>query len=101
MTPAESEDLRLADLLARGIRREDGAEAYLVAEVSGLVELDDVTRAARRAELLARATGRPVVAAVAGERIAPDLDRIARESGVWRVLDGVALPPGVDLPPAS
>ncbi len=101
LTPAESEDLRLADVLARGMRREDGAEAYLAGEISGLVELDDVARAARRAELLARATGRPAIAAVAGERISPDVDRIARQSGVWRVLDGAALPPSVEVPSSS
>jgi predicted nucleic acid-binding Zn-ribbon protein len=100
LTPAESEDVRATDVLALGRRREDESEAYLAVEVSGLVEVDDVARALRRAELLARATGKAAVPVVAGERISPEIDRIARESGVWRVLDGVALSPDTELPSA-
>ena len=98
LTPAESEDVRATDVLALGRRREDETEAYLAVEVSGLVEVDDVVRALRRAELLTRATGKTAVPVVAGERIPPEIDRIARQSGVWRVLDGVAVPPDTDLP---
>lgn len=55
------------DVVVFGRRRETKAETYLLAEVSSVVDRQDV----ERARLLERAAGLPVVAAVAGERITP------------------------------
>ena len=41
-------------------------------------------------ELAPRATGRPVVPVVAGERVAAGVAEEARAAGVWRLLDGRA-----------
>jgi hypothetical protein len=90
-TPAERRDVLLADLVVSGRRPVDGAEVYLVVEVSVGVGLEDVERAARRAALLGRL--RPSLAAVAGERITREAEAQAQARGVWRVLDGGATAP--------
>ncbi|MER3403875.1 MAG: hypothetical protein C4289_00775, partial [Chloroflexota bacterium] len=51
-----------ADVIARGRLRDTGHEAFLVAEVSAVVDPRDVHRAAERARLLARIAGMPAVA---------------------------------------
>lgn len=79
--------------MVRGRRREDDAEAYLVAEVSAGIAKGDVERAMRRAEILSRALERLSMAVVAGERLTPEANRLARGWGVWRVLDGQVLAP--------
>lgn len=91
ITEEEKDDLLLADVLVLG--RHQGEEAYLVAEVSGLVGAHDVERAARRADVLRRATEKPALAAVAGHRMEDAAEAEARVRGVWRVLDGLTLPP--------
>jgi chromosome segregation ATPase len=91
ITEEELQDVLLADVIVVG--RRDGEETYLLVEVSGEVRVYDVKRAARRAELLQRATGTPTLAAVAGERVDPEADVEARARSVWRVLDGVTFPP--------
>jgi outer membrane murein-binding lipoprotein Lpp len=82
-----------ADVIVRGRRWEDGSEAYLSVEVSSVVDSEDVRRALDRAELLARATGRPAIATVAGETITEQAEQAARALKVWRVLDGRAFAP--------
>jgi hypothetical protein len=84
--PEERADVAVAGLL-------DGGEVYLVAEVSGTVTAQDVRRARRRAEVLQRATGKPVLAAVAGEVLSDDAPTQAEAVQVWRVLDGRTEPP--------
>jgi len=87
-----------SDVVARGARRTDRADAYLVAEVSASVNETDVARAQRRAAIVTRVTGLPVLAAVAGQSIRLDADEAARAAGLWRVLDGVTLAPSDTLP---
>jgi hypothetical protein len=58
-----------------------------------LVNDDRIGRALDRAELLARATGRPAIATVAGETITEQAEQAARALKVWRVLDGRAFAP--------
>ena len=70
-----------------GGRREQ-RDTYLVAEVSAVVDAEDVRGAAARDRLLQRATGEPVVAAVAGRRLTSVAPQDADAAGVWRVLDG-------------
>jgi hypothetical protein len=90
----EHQDLMQSDVVVRGRLRDRDQDAFLVAEVSSVVDSGDVQRAARRAKILERIASVPVVAAVAGERIAPEADLEATAAGVWRVLDGRAFPPG-------
>ena len=73
--------------------RRDDQTVYLVAEVSGLISEDDVRRAVDRAQALARATERPVIAAVAGETLPTDVQALAAQRGVWCVTDGHVLSP--------
>jgi hypothetical protein len=77
-----------SDVIARGELRDAGADAYLVAEVSTVIDTRDVYRAVERARILAHVSGMPAVAVVGGELITPDADREARVLGVRRVTDG-------------
>jgi uncharacterized coiled-coil protein SlyX len=90
---AEHEDVLRADVVARGRQRDSDAEAFLLAEVSVVIDKGDVERAARRAAILQRMVGLPVIPASAGEQILPDAEREAITTGVWRVLDGRAEAP--------
>jgi hypothetical protein len=77
-----------ADVIDRGRQRDTGHEAFLVAEVSAVIDPRDVHRAAERARLLARIVGMPAVAAVGGEAIIPDAETEAQARGVHRVING-------------
>ncbi|MGH9074636.1 MAG: hypothetical protein ACRDZQ_11050 [Acidimicrobiales bacterium] len=70
ITAEEANDAALADAVARGRPREDGAEGevYLVVEVSVAVDAADLDRASRRAIVVGRATGASVQAVAAGLR---------------------------------
>jgi uncharacterized protein YoxC len=98
ITRNERRSLLEADLVARGRRWSDDSTVYLVAEVSAVIDSDDVRRAVDRAGLLARATHTPTLAAVAGETITARAEETARALRVWQVLDGRATPP--ESPPA-
>ncbi|MDR7484287.1 MAG: hypothetical protein QN187_03070 [Armatimonadota bacterium] len=82
-----------ADVVVHGRRWEDASEAYLAGKVSSVVDSEDVRRALLRASLLARATGTPAIATVAGETITEEAEQEAKALRVWRVLDGRALAP--------
>lgn len=97
----EHADLMQADVIVRGRLRYRDIDGYLVAEVCSVVGAGGVRRAAHRARLLERIAGAPVVAAVAGDRIAPEADLEAGAAGVWRVLNGRAFPPASPATPAS
>lgn len=90
LSPEEAVDIRRSDVLAVG--RREGAEVYLVAEVSWAIDQVDVERARDRAALLERA-GVRALPIVAGEVIHPEVDEVARAAGVWRVLDGAVREP--------
>jgi len=85
------------DVVARGRSRDTGEATIIVAEVSATVFPDDVDRAIRRAGLIGRALGVEAIAAVAGQRLRPEAEVVARE-GVWRVLNGRCYPPGTEAP---
>jgi chromosome segregation ATPase len=89
----EREELLAADVVVRGVSRRDDAEAYLAVEVSGGIGEDDVKRAARRAELLRKLTGKPALAVVAGEAITDEGERAAQRLRAWQVLDGQCVAP--------
>ncbi|MCS7174120.1 MAG: hypothetical protein N0A24_12325, partial [Armatimonadetes bacterium] len=90
ITPEDRAEVLEADVVVYGLR--DGEEVYLLAEVSSTVTAHDVRRARERAARLEKATGRPVLAAVAGERLGEDPETKQEAGGVWQVLDGRTLP---------
>jgi len=99
ITEREREELLNSDVVVRGRWRRDDAEGYLAVEVSGGIGASDVERAVRRAALLAKVTGKRVVAVVAGEAITDEGERAAKNLGAWCVLDGRTIePPAVSCP---
>jgi len=91
ITPEERAQVLEADVVVTGLV--DGREVYLLAEVSGTVTAHDVRRARARSAILEKATGAPVLPAVAGEQLSDDHETQEEAPTVWRVLDGRALPP--------
>jgi len=87
LSEEEREDLLLADLILWGRRKSDGAEVYLVGEVSWVVDCGDVERARRRADLLGR-LGVTAIPVVTGRTLTEEADQLAREKKVLRFLDG-------------
>ncbi|MBW3577843.1 MAG: hypothetical protein KY462_08920 [Actinobacteria bacterium] len=92
LTEDETDELRRADAVLVGRRREDRTEVFVVVEASVGVGLKDVDRARRRADLLAR-TGRDAVAVVGGTWVVPEAQAAARAYRVWQVTDGRAVAP--------
>ncbi|MDR7566677.1 MAG: hypothetical protein QN185_13360, partial [Armatimonadota bacterium] len=91
ITPDDRAQVLEADVVLAGLA--DGHEVYLLAEVSSTVTAHDVRRARARAAALEKATERPVLPAVAGERLSEDPETQEEAATVWRVLDGRAWPP--------
>jgi len=91
----EREQLFAADLIVRGVEPAERTEVYLVVEISVVVDLQDVTRALDRAQLLAKVLGKKTIPVVAGERITRGARAAAAAQGVWCVLDGRAKEPAV------
>ncbi|GBD12118.1 Chromosome partition protein Smc [bacterium HR24] len=92
----EAQDISRIDVLVRG-RTHGGEAAYLAVEVSSTIYPDDVQTVQRRRDILARCLDAPVLAAVAGETIVAGAEDLARP-GLYRVLDGVVVPPGSPAP---
>jgi len=88
----QAEDVSLADVIIQGRRRSDGAEVFLVVEVSWGVGPQDVERATRRAALLAH-TGSPALPVVAGKWVTPEAAQLARTQQVWQLTNGRAIRP--------
>ena len=65
LSPEETHDLLRSDLILRG-KAADGSDLFVVVEVSSVIDSRDVTRAGRRAQLLATATGLRARSAVTG-----------------------------------
>ena len=95
ITEDDWEEVRLADVVVRGRRRDDGTEVFLVVEVSWGVGLYDLERAVRRAGILGRlvAPVLPVLPVVAGQGATADARSQCDADGVWLVLDGRVVPP--------
>ena len=87
-----AQDLYETDLVVRGRSSEDGAEVYLVVEVSWGVGPHDVERAVQRARALSH-IGLAAIPVVAGEHILSEAHERACQSQVWQVTDGRAIPP--------
>ena len=93
ITPDERAQILEADVVVTGLA--DGREVYLLGEVSGTITAHDVRRARARAAALEKATGRPVLQAVAGEQLSEDQETQEEAAAVWRVLDGRVWPASV------
>ncbi|HXG22099.1 MAG TPA: hypothetical protein VNN62_23840 [Methylomirabilota bacterium] len=92
LSALEAQEISLADVVVRGKRRQDGAEMYLVVEVSWGVGPGDVERAVHRAELFSR-TGVIAIPVVAGRRVTPEAAELAQADKVWQLTDGRAVMP--------
>lgn len=88
----EALEIRRADLVVRGTLREDRKPVYLVVEVSWTVDLEDVERAARRGEYLAK-TGLSVLPVVAGETVRPEAADQAQKLKVWQMTNAALVEP--------
>ena len=93
LSEAEALEVRRADLIVRGTRREDRTLVYLVVEVSWSVDTEDVERAARRAARLAK-TGVLALPVAAGETVRPAASELAQSLQVWQMTDAEVIPPG-------
>jgi len=87
LTVEDAEEVRRADVVAVARDRGTQEEVWVVMEVSATVGSEDVTRARRRADILAR-LGRKAVAVAAGKEVGPHARAKAKELGVWVVEDG-------------
>ncbi len=92
LSAPEAHEISLADVVVHGKRRKDGAEMYLIVEVSWGVGPGDVERAVRRAELFSR-VGVTAIPVVAGRRVTPEAAERARTGNVWQLTDGRAVLP--------
>lgn len=92
LSDPERDAVLLADVVLSGLRRSDDVEVYLLAEISQSIGDYDVERAAERAEILAK-LGRPVIPIAAGNQIHGAVAQLARDRGVWQVLDGQVTAP--------
>ena len=92
LSEEQAEDVSLADVIVRGRRRTDGAEVFLVVEISWGVGPQDVERAMRRASLLAH-TGTPALPVVAGTWVTSEAANLARTQQVWQLTNGHAIRP--------
>jgi DNA repair exonuclease SbcCD ATPase subunit len=87
LTAEDAEEVRRADVVAVARDRKTREEVWVVMEVSATVGLEDVTRAKRRADILAH-LGRRAVAIAVGREARPPVRAKARGLGVWVIEDG-------------
>ena len=92
ITEDDWEEVRLADVVVHGRRRDDDTEVFLVVEVSWGVGTYDLERAVRRAGILGRLVA-PVLPVVAGNGVTAEARSRCDAEGVWLVLDGRVVPP--------
>ena len=92
LSQSDREEVAWADVIMRGRWRADGRQVMVLAEVSWVVDRNDVRRAVDRAALLAR-LGTPVVPVVAGDSVTERAADMARSRNVWQMLDGRLVEP--------
>ena len=73
-------DILLADAVHSAIGKDDKVSVYIVAEVSSRIDVNDIERSLRRAELLGQATGKVCVACAVGASI----DELAQKLAVQK-----------------
>lgn len=91
ITRRERDEVLRLDMVVQG--RLDDEEAYLAVEVSSTVDDFDVRRTAERAAALAKALGRRVIPAVAGNEFAASVAEEAARLNVVCFLDGRVVQP--------
>lgn len=92
LSQSDRDEVAWADVIMRGRWRADGRQVMVLAEVSWVVDRNDVRRAVDRAALLAR-LGTPVVPVVAGDSVTERAADMARSRNVWQILDGRLVEP--------
>jgi chromosome segregation ATPase len=93
----EVDDALAVDVVARGRSRQTDKDIVIVAEVSAAIYPEDVRRTLSRAQVIGRALRLEAIPVVAGLRITPAAEALAREQA-WRLLDGRPYPPGTAAP---
>ena len=88
LTPEEEESLYRADAYVMGVRKSDGREIIGVVEVSWMVDIGDVERAQRRAEVLTK-RGLLAVPIVAGGEATQTAEQAAQQGACALLLDGI------------
>jgi hypothetical protein len=88
LTPEEEESLYRADAYVMGVRKSDGREIIGVVEVSWMVDIGDVERARRRAEVLMQ-RGLLAVPVVAGGEATQTAEQAAQQGECALLLDGI------------
>jgi hypothetical protein len=92
LTEAERASVIHADVVLTGCHRDTGRAIYLLVGLAVSIGRDDVERAVERAALLEK-LWRPVLPIVGGDRISDEAADLARERGVWSVVDGDLVAP--------
>jgi len=87
--PEDRLRLLRTDLFVRA--RREGREIWLAVEVSATVDNQDVERAVKSAELLARFFGVEAQAVVAGHRVLPAAEELGQRRNVLVITDGAAV----------
>ena len=80
ITEQESDELWLSDLIVCGTRRDDGESVYVAVEATISANEGEVNRTADRAEILRKATRRPVMAVI----VTPGMDKFCLEAAARR-----------------
>ena len=88
LTPEEEESLYRTDAYVMGVRKSDGREIIGVVEVSWMVDIGDVERAQRRAEVLMQ-RGLLAVPVVAGGEATQTAEQAAQRGACALLLDGI------------
>jgi hypothetical protein len=88
LTPEEEALLYRADAYVMGVRKSDGREIIGVVEVSWMVDIGDIERAQRRAEVLMR-RGLLAVPVVAGGEATQTAEQAAQQGECALLLDGI------------
>ena len=86
ITEEELNEVLRLDFVLMGQRKSDGANVYAAAEASITIGGEDITRAAKRAQILAPVIGQPVSPAVIGSHIDDTRTELADASGVTVML---------------
>ncbi|NPA26536.1 MAG: hypothetical protein GXO36_02905 [Chloroflexi bacterium] len=82
ITEDERIDALRTDLVLSGRQTQTGEQQLLIAEISQVVDVHDVERAARRAEIFARASSKPTIAYVLGRSLTEGAKEAVAKLGV-------------------
>ncbi len=74
------------DYILRALRQQNGSEIWIALEASYTVGSEDIDRTKESAAVLGVLYGSPVIAAVAGRSIPPDLEERAELAGVQAMI---------------